>query len=134
MTTVLVPVRYPLSEHSLATLQKAVDFATEEDGELIVLHVNLYQNGKGVSRGELKRAVQAEIGRLPRARFNVVRGFLVEETILEEVASEGVDLVVLGHKQVGRWRRAFNRLIDDPDIASFIEEHVDCEVVVVPPE
>lgn len=133
METVLVPVRYPISEHSLATLRRAVEVAEEKEAELIVLHVDLYQNGRGVRRGDLKRAVEDEFGRLTYARYNVVRGFLVEETILEEVAYEGVDIVVIGHKQVGRWRRAFNRLIDDPDIASYLEANLDCDIVVVSP-
>lgn len=131
MTTVLVPVRYPLSDHSLATLRRAVELVEEEADELIVLHVDLYHDGKAVSRSELKRAVEAEVGHLPKARFNVVRGFLVEETILEEVASEDVDIIVLGHKQASRWRQAFNRLIDDPDIADYLEEHVDSALIVV---
>ena len=133
MTTVLVPVRYPPTSHSLETLKRAIQIAEDEDAELVVLHINLYQNGRGVSQEELKRAVETEVGRVPNARFNVVNGFLVEETILEEVAAEQVDIIVIGHKQVGRWRRAFNRLIDDPDIASYLEAHVDCDLVVVPP-
>ena len=134
MSTVLVPVRYPPSDHSIRTLSRAIDIADERDAELIILHVNLYQNGKGVTRRELKRACESAVGRLPGARFNVVRGFLVEETILEEIAAEEVDTVVIGHKQVGRWRQTFNRLIDDPDIAQFLERRVDIDVVVVPPE
>lgn len=132
MTTVLVPVRFPLSPHSTATLRSAVDIATEEGADLIVMHVDLYQDRAGVTRGDLKRAVETEIPSLPPVRYNIVRGFLVEETILEEIASQGVDIVVIGHKQVSRWRRAFSRLLDDPDIAAYLEEHVDCEVVVVP--
>ena len=131
MDTVLVPVRYPLSEHSLETLREAVRIAGERDAALVVLHVNLYQNGRPVTRAELKRAVESAVGLLSNVRYTVTRGFLVEETILKEVAAEGVDTIVIGHKQVGRWRRAFNRLIDDPDIAEFLEANVDCEVVVV---
>lgn len=134
MTTVLVPVRYPLSSHSARTLRRAVEIADDEDGELIVLHVNLFQNGRGVTRSELKRAVEGELGSpLSNARYSVTRGFLVEETILEEVASEAADVIVMGHKQIGRWRRAFNRLLNDPDVAEFVEDKVDCEVVVVRP-
>jgi hypothetical protein len=48
MTRVLVPVRYPLSRHSKATLEAALDVARERDGELTVLHVDLYQNGREV--------------------------------------------------------------------------------------
>ena len=134
MSTVLVPVRYPLSSHSKRTLARAVDIAENEDAELIVLHVNLFQNGRGVTRSELKRTIETEFGDpLPNTRYSVTRGFLVEETILEEVASEGADVIVMGHKQIGRWRRAFNRLRNDPDIAAFIKNKVDCDVIVVSP-
>lgn len=135
MPTVLVPVRYPLSAHSRKTLREAVSLAgDDDDGELMVLHVDLYQNGNGVDHQDLKAAVEREVGPLRNARYNVRRGFLVEETILEEIASEGIDTVVLGHKQLGRWRKAFNSLIDDPDIAAYIEANVDCEVVIVGPD
>ena len=131
MTTVLVPVRYPLSNHSASTLEKAVDLATELEAELIVLHVNLYQNGDHVTRTQLKRAVESVVGPLPFVRYSITQGFIVEETILEEIASEKADVVVIGHKQLSRWRRAFNRLVDDPDIADYLGKNVDCEVHVV---
>jgi|GEM_PF-555306 len=105
MTLVVVPVRYPLSEHSRATLSRAIDLAEEHDADLTVLHVNLYQESGRVSRSELKRAVESSFGRLPRARYVVRSGFLVEETILEEVAAEAADYVVIGRKQAGRWQR-----------------------------
>ena len=129
MTLVVVPVRYPLSEHSRATLQRAIDLAEEEDADLTVLHVNLYQNGGRVSRSELRRAVESSFGRLPRARYVVRSGFLVEETILDEVAAEGADYVVIGRKQTGRWRRMVRSLVDDPDVETFLREKLDCSVV-----
>ena len=132
MTLVVVPVRYPLSEHSLATLRRAIDLAEEHDADLTVLHVNLYQNGGGVSRSELKRAVESSFGRLPRARYVVRSGFLVEETILDEVAAEGADYVVIGRKQAGRWRRMIRSLVDDPDVETFLRQQLDCDVVTVP--
>ncbi|WP_435193867.1 universal stress protein [Natronomonas sp. EA1] len=129
MTLVVVPVRYPLSEHSKATLSRAIDLAREEDADLTVLHVNLYQNDHRITRAELKRAVEAEFGRVPRARFVVRSGFLVEETILDEVISEGADFVVIGRKQASRWRRMVRQLIDDPDVESFLREKLDAKVV-----
>ena len=131
MTLVVVPVRYPLSEHSRATLQRAIGLAEENDAELTVLHVNLYQNGGRVSRSELKRAVESSFGRLPRARYVVRSGFLVEETILDEVAAEGADYVVIGRKQAGRWRRMIRSLVDDPDVETFLRQQLDCDVVTV---
>ena len=131
MTLVVVPVRYPLSEHSRATLGRAIDLAEEHDADLTVLHVNLYQNGGRVSRTELKRAVESDFGRLPRARYVVRSGFLVEETILDEVAGEGADYVVIGRKQAGRWRRMMRSLVDEPDVETFLREKLDCSVVTV---
>lgn len=129
MKRVIVPVRYPLTKHSKRTLREAIRIADEEDAELTVLHVDLYQDGGQVSRSDLKRAVQRTSGRLSNVRYVVRHGFLVEETILEEVAAAGADVVVLGHKQVGRWRSTVRRLLGDPDIESYLREELDCRVV-----
>lgn len=131
MTLVVVPVRYPLSRHSRATLQRAIEQAETHDADLTVLHVNLYQNDDNVSRTELKSAVEREFGRLALARYVVRSGFLVEETILDEVAAEEADYVVIGEKQAGRWRKMVRRLIDDPDIDGFLRRELDCEVITV---
>ena len=129
MTRVIVPVRYPLSTHSERTLRCAMDVAEEEDAELTDLHVNLYQNGRQITRRDLKSAVEAAVGSLPRVRYVIREGFLVEETILDEVAAEGAEVVVIGRKQVGRWRSTVRRLIGDPDIEAFLREELDCRVV-----
>ena len=129
MTRVVVPVRYPLSKHSKATLSEAVGVADERNAELTVLHVDLYQNSHGVTRAELKRAVEREFGSLERTRYVVRRGFLVEETILEEIAAEEADVVVIGSKQTGRWRRMLRRFLDDPDIDTYLREKLDCTVI-----
>ncbi|MFB6156959.1 MAG: universal stress protein [Haloferacaceae archaeon] len=131
MTLVVVPVRYPLSRHSRATLAEAVDIAAKRDADLAVLHVDLYQEGRDVSRADLKRAVEREFGRLDRVRYVVRRGFLVEEAILEEVVETGADVVVIGHKQAGRWRRALRRILDEPDVEAFLRERLDSTVVTV---
>jgi nucleotide-binding universal stress UspA family protein len=131
MTLVVVPVRYPLSRHSRATLEEAVAIAKEHDADLTVLHVDLYQESRGVNRSDLMRAVEREVGRYDRVRYVVRRGFLVEETILDEVAAEGADVVVIGSKQVGRWRRALSRIFDEPDIEAYLKEKLDCTVVTV---
>jgi len=129
MTRVVVPVRYPLSSHSRRTLKRAVEVAEEDDAELTVLHVNLYQNSRHVTRRELKSAVTAVVGSLPRVRFVVREGFLVEETILDEVAAEQADVVVIGRKQVGRWRATVRRIMGDPDVESYLREELDCRIV-----
>jgi len=131
MTLVVVPVRFPPSSHSEATLREAVRVAEERDADLTVLHVDLYQNSGGVSRSDLKRAVEERLGRLDRARYAVRRGFLVEETILEEIVAEGADVVVIGSKQAGRWRRMVQKLLSDPDIDSFLRGELDCTVITV---
>ena len=131
MTRVVVPVRYPLTEHSTRTLAEAIRIAEKRDAALTVLHVNLYHRGREVSRSELKRAAEAEFDRIPRSRYVVREGFLVEETILEEVAAEEADVVVIGHKQAGRWRRMLRKLTSDPDIEGFLREKLDAEIVTV---
>ncbi|MFW6321021.1 MAG: universal stress protein [Halohasta sp.] len=131
MTLVVVPVRYPLSAHSKATLAEAIRISADRGAELTVLHVDLYQNGTDVTRTELKRAVEAEFGVLEAARYVVRRGFLVEETILEEVAAEKADVVVIGSKQASQWRRMVQKLLSDPDIDSYLREKLDCTVVTV---
>ncbi|CDK38390.1 hypothetical protein DM2_2018 [Halorubrum sp. DM2] len=131
MTLVVVPVRFPPSSHSAATLREAARVAQERDADLTILHVDLYQRSGGVSRSDLKRAVEERIGRLDRARYVVRRGFLVEETILEEVVAEGADVVVIGSKQAGRWRRMVQKLLSDPDIDSFLRGELDCTVITV---
>ncbi|MFB6142169.1 MAG: universal stress protein [Halorientalis sp.] len=129
MTQVLVPVRYPLSEHSRATLERAIEVAEEEDADLTVLHVNLYHQNRRVSRADLKEAVESAFGHLPNARYTVRTGLLVEETILEEVAEQRADVVVIGRKQASRWRQMIRRIADDPDIERFLENEVDARVV-----
>lgn len=129
MALVVVPVRYPLSEHSRATMGTAIRLAEEHDANLTVLHVNLYQNSHKVRRAELRNAVEQEFGRLPRTSYSVVGGLLVEETILEEIVSLGADIVVIGKKQAGRWRSMIRRLTDNTNIERFLREELDCEIV-----
>ncbi|WP_267162386.1 universal stress protein [Halovenus salina] len=131
MKQVVVPVRYPLSDHSRATLARAIEIAEEEDAALSVLHVNLYQNNRQVTRRELKDAVESAFGALDNARYTIRSGLLVEESILEEIAAEEADVVVIGKKQVGRWRKMIRRLADDPDIEQFLRGRLDCRVVTV---
>ncbi len=131
MTLVVVPVRYPLTDHSKKTLSEAIRVADEREADLTILHVNLFQHGEHVTRTELKRAVEREFGRVQNARYVVRKGFLVEETILEEIAGEAADIVVIGSKQAGRWRRMVRKLLSDPDIDSYLREKLDCTVITV---
>lgn len=131
MSLVVVPVRYPLTKHSRRTLEEAIEVARERDADLTILHVDLYQSGKKVTRIDLKNAVEETFGRLENARYVVRTGFLVEESILDEVAAEGADAVVIGNKQASRLRRIFQRLTDNPDIDRYLRTHLDCEVITV---
>jgi len=133
MPQVVVPVRYPLSENSRATLRTAIAVSEERDADLTVLHVNLYQTGHKVTRAELKSAVERAFGHLPKTRYIVRSGMLVEETILDEVAAGDADVVVIGSKQVSRWREMIRRIVDDPDIDRFLRDELECEVLTVSP-
>lgn len=131
MSRVIVPVRYPLSSRSKRTVERAIEVADDDDADLTVLHVNLYQNGHPITRAELKRAVEREFGRLQRVRYVVRSGFLVEETILDEIAAEDADVVVIGHRQASRWKRLIGRLTRDPDIETFLKNRLECTVITV---
>lgn len=131
MTRVVVPVRYPLSARSKATLAEAIRVAEEREGSLTVLHVNQYQDSRQVTRRQLRREVESKFGELPTARYVVRKGLFVEEAILDEVAAEEADLVVIGKQQAGRWRRLLRRLVGDPDIEQFLDQHLDCELIRV---
>ncbi|RQG96972.1 universal stress protein [Natrarchaeobius chitinivorans] len=131
MALVVVPVRYPLTKHSRRTLERAIEVAREREAALTVLHVDLYQNGRKVTRIDLKNAVEQMFGPLENVRYVVRTGFLVEESILDEVAAENADAVVIGGQQASRLRRIFRRFTDNPDIDGYLRTHLDCEVITV---
>lgn len=131
MTLLVVPVRYPLSKRSKETLREAIKIAEERDASLTILHVDLYHDSHNVSRRDLKRAVEREFGGLANARYVIRKGFLVEETILEEVAAENADLVVIGSRQISRWRRLLRWFLDEPNVDVFLREKLDCEIVTI---
>ncbi|WP_299267875.1 universal stress protein [Halorientalis sp.] len=131
MTQVVVPVRYPLTDHSRATLGRAIEIADEEAASLTVLHVTLYHNSRRTSRSELKRAVENAFEDLPDVRYVVRTGLLVEETILEEVAESRAEMVVIGRKQASRWRQMIRRVADDPDIEQFLQTELDAKIITV---
>jgi nucleotide-binding universal stress UspA family protein len=131
MALVLVPIRYPLSKHSKATLRAVADRARESEASLVVLHVTPYHANGDVTRRDLKRAAERVVGCLPNARYLVRLGFLIEETILEEVAAEDADVVVIGRSQASRWQRILRRIADDPDVERYLRQELDCEVLTV---
>jgi len=131
VSRVVVPVRYPLTKHSRETLSEASSIAADDVADLTVIHVNLFQQDQEVSQRELKRAVEQDVGRLENARYVVRRGFVVEETLLEEIAAEDPDVVVIGEAQTARWRQMIRRLVDEPDVDTYLSEHLDCRLVTV---
>jgi len=96
-----------------------------------VLHVTPYHENGSVTRRYLKHAAERVVGRLPNARYLVRSGFLTEETILEEVAAEDADAVVIGKTQANRWQRILRRIADDPDVERYLRRELDCEVLTV---
>ena len=133
MTEVVVPVRYPLTDHSKRTLAKAIDIATERDGQLTVLHVNQFQTDGSVTRAQLKSAVEREFGRLSNVRYLVRKGMFIEETLLDEIVATDADVVVIGKKQAGRWRQMIRRLVDNPDVEHYLRTELDCDIVTAEP-
>jgi len=127
---VLVPVRYPLTKNSRRTVERALELAGEEGAELVFLHVNLFQNERHASRKQLRSEIESEFG-VEEASYAVRKGFLVEETILEEAASQGADVMVIGRTHSGSLRRALRRLVrNDPDVESFLRENLDVRIEV----
>lgn len=133
---VLVPVRYPLTKNSKSTLARGFEIAEEKpDSEVVVLHVNLFQEMEDVSRTELRDAVEKELGdSINDANVTYVlrEGFLVEESILEVAANIKADVIVIGRNRSGRLRRAMRRLVGiDPDIEAFLKDKLDIKLEVV---
>lgn len=123
-TTILVPIRYPLTDQSARTLAAAGRLAHDHaPAELGVLHVNLYQTGDDTQTKELTRAISSTLDGVD-ASVITRRGFLVEEVILEEARSIRADIVVVGTNQQATWRRLLRRLLgNDPAVGSFLREH-----------
>lgn len=130
MARLLVPVHYPLTDRSKRTLTAAVSIACERDAEMTVLHVNLYQNGRRVSQGDLRTTVEPVLGGV-KAEYVVRTGFLLEETIIDEAVGEDADIVVVGQFPRSRWRRLLRRFLPTPDVEAALENRLDCTVIGV---
>jgi nucleotide-binding universal stress UspA family protein len=102
--------------------------------DLSVFHVDLYQSSQRVTQSELQYAVEAVFGRLSRAQYAVRYRFLVEETILDEGATEDADMVVIGRKQTSRWQRMIQRITGEPNVESFLRKKLDCQIITAPRE
>lgn len=131
METIVVPVRYPLTERSRRTLSAGRRIATERDGQLIVLHVNLYQQANRTTPSDLKSAIEEELGYMPNARYSIRDGFILEETLTEEVKAEDPDVVVVGARRSGPMGWLRRVILDEPDIVDYLEGELDCEIITV---
>lgn len=131
--TVVVPVRYPLEAASVRTLRRAIETAEDhERAHLYVLHVNLLHSGRHVSRRDLARAVEREVGPLENASYHVRDAFLLEEAILYEAVQQNADYVVVGRDRKASWRRILSeRLGLRVDVEAFLAAHLDAKLVVV---
>lgn len=129
MTQIVVPIRYPLTASSRATLETACEVAETQEAMLSILHVNS-STGDRVSHETLKHDVETAIGPLPDARYVSRSGILIEELIIDEVQAQAADIVVIGSQQVGRIRRLLRRLLGQPDIERSLRERLDCEIIL----
>lgn len=123
-TTILVPIRYPLTDKSARTLAAAGRLAHDHaPANLIVLHVNLYQTADNTKTEELTRAISSTLDGV-EASVITRRGFLVEEVILDEATQIDADIVVVGADQRATWRSILSRLLgNEPAVGSFLRDH-----------
>lgn len=132
MTTILVPIRYPPSEHSYRTIERGLEHIAEDDnGMLIIIHVRLLQHGRHVSRQDLRESVYQRFGEIP-AHFAVRTGYIVEEAIIDEAAQQRVDRVVIGASKTRSLRRKIGSLLGLwPDLEDALEDGLDAELETV---
>ena len=131
-TTILVPIRYPLTDESARTLGVAGRLAQRNaPADLRVLHVNLYQSGRNTKTMELTRAISSTLDGV-EADVSTRRGFLVEEVILEEATELGADTIVVGRNQQPLLRRLVSRVFgSEPDVSSFLLANTNDSVEIV---
>ena len=123
-TSILVPIRYPLTEQSAKTLTTAGRLARDyRPVDLTVLHVNLHQKGSATQKREITRAVSSRLDGV-EASVMIRQGYLVEEEILEEATQLGADIIVVGANQQATWRKLLSRLLrTDPEVGVFLREN-----------
>lgn len=131
MAHLISPIRDPLTCYSKRTLLEAFSIAQDYDADITVLHVNIYQKGRGITQNDLQDAVEAEFGHLDNTQYVVRTGFLLEETITDEIIGENADIVVMGKSHPSHWRRIFCRIFPPVDIETALNERLDCPVVAV---
>lgn len=131
-TTILVPIRYPLTDASSRTLAVAGRLAHERvPADLTVLHVNLMQANGDIQTRELTQAISSVLDDV-EASVITRRGFLVEEVILTEATHLGADVIVIGANRKSTWRQYLSQLIgNEPNVNSFLRENTAGEVEIV---
>ena len=131
-TTVLVPVRYPLTDASVRTLEEAARIAADEpDAQLLVLHVDPLQGNIRTRASDMYHAVAAHVGEV-ETEVLTRRGFFVEEVILEEAEANRADVVVVGADRTATWRRLLGRLLrNDPAVGSYLRAEADERTEIV---
>lgn len=119
--TILVPIRYPLTDESARTLDVACDLAREDPpAELLVLHVDPFQSDERTRIRDMERAIAPRVDGVT-TEVITRRGFFVEEVILEEAEAREADVVVVGADRTPRWRRLLRRLLgNDPAIGAYL--------------
>ena len=131
MSTTLVAVRYPLTSAGYRTIQRGVELADQEGGSLLVLHVSLLQNKSRISRQELRQSVESELGEI-NAHYVVRQGYVLEEALVDEVARQDVDRVLLGQTRRGPIRRRLGRLLGlYPDLEAELRQSLNTTLEVV---
>ena len=131
MTTTLVSVRYPLSEDGRRTIQRGLDYVSDDDDSLIILHVTLLQNGSKLTRQQLRGAVEGEFGEIP-AHYVVRQGYVLEEAIIDEAARQNADRVIVGKTKRGRIRRRIGQLFGlYPDLETELKATLSTTLEVV---
>lgn len=134
LTTILVPIRYPLTDESARTLAAAGRLAHDHaPTDLRILHVNLHQTRDATQTTDITRAISSVLDDV-EASVTTRQGFLVEEVILEEATQIDANIIVVGANQQPTWRRLLRRLLrNDPEVSSFLRDHtaVDTEIMEV---
>ena len=129
--TVLVPIRYPLTDDSARTLDEAGRIARADDAEVVVVHVDRFQHDEATETTELTRAIAAVLDDVNAAAITR-RGFFVEEVLLEEAEALEADVIVVGASQTPRWRRLLRRLLgDEPAVGAYLRQRTADGVEVV---
>lgn len=131
-TTILVPIRYPLTDDSIRTLAAAGRLAHDRTpADLRVLHVNLFQNSDNTQTADLTRAISSTLDGV-EASVTTRSGIVVEKEILAEAIQIDADVVVVGANQQPTWRKLLSRLFrNDPAVASFLRANTPAEIEIM---